>query len=270
MEAELLDLKVQQNSERIVGRVGRLAGARPARTRTTTGAAMTQPEGDPSSRRTRGELSRALDNYGVVLVLIVTSILVLAVLGDSHLADAVTVVILGATLLATLRASNVRRRVLRIATWLLAPALVLAILSALLGSGDFATATGKAVAAALAVIAPVVIVRRLVQHPAITFRTVLGALCVYLLVGFFFSFLFSLVGHLSPPFFAQPDSGSTIDYVYFSYVTMSTVGYGDLTAQGDLGRMLAVTEALLGQLYLVTIVALLVGNLGRVRRHDEP
>jgi hypothetical protein len=57
--------------------------------------------------------------------------------------------------------------------------------------------------------------------------------------------------------------------VYFSYVTMSTVGYGDLTARGDLGRMLAVTEALLGQLYLVTIVALLVGNLGRVRRQGE-
>ena len=50
---------------------------------------------------------------------------------------------------------------------------------------------------------------------------------------------------------------------------MSTVGYGDLTARGDLGRMLAVTEALIGQLYLVTIVALLVGNLGRARLKNE-
>ena len=60
-----------------------------------------------------------------------------------------------------------------------------------------------------------------------------------------------------------------MDYVYFSYVTMSTVGYGDLTARGDFARMLAVTEALIGQLYLVTIVALLVGNLGRVRQRNE-
>ena len=71
------------------------------------------------------------------------------------------------------------------------------------------------------------------------------------------------------PFFAQPGAGRAVDYVYFSYVTMSTVGYGDLTARGDLARMLAVTEALIGQLYLVTIVALLVGNLGRVRQRNE-
>jgi voltage-gated potassium channel Kch len=57
----------------------------------------------------------------------------------------------------------------------------------------------------------------------------------------------------------------SIDFLYFSYVTLTTVGYGDLTAAGDLGRMLAVTEALLGQLYLVTVVALVIGNIGRER-----
>lgn len=230
---------------------------------------MSQPEGASPARRSRREFSHALDNYGVVLALIITSIIALAALGDRHLTDAITVVILGLTMLATLRASNVRRRTLRIATWVLVPALLLAVLSAVFGSGHFASETGRLVAAGLALIAPFIIVRRLVQHPEITIRTVLGALCVYLLVGFFFSFVFSVIGHISPPFFAQPRSGSTIDYVYFSYVTMSTVGYGDLTARADLGRMLAVTEALLGQLYLVTIVALLVGNLGRVRRPDE-
>jgi Ion channel len=45
------------------------------------------------------------------------------------------------------------------------------------------------------------------------------------------------------------------------------LGYGDLTAAGDLGRMLAVTEALLGQLYLVTVVAVVIGNIGRERSH---
>ena len=56
-----------------------------------------------------------------------------------------------------------------------------------------------------------------------------------------------------------------IDFLYFSFVTMTTVGYGDLTAAGDLGRMLAVTEALIGQLYLVTVVALVIGNIGQER-----
>jgi CDP-diglyceride synthetase len=227
---------------------------------------MTDSAADPLTRRPRGGLDRALDSYGLVLVLIAASIILLAVAGDGRWSRVVLVVVLGVTLLETLRASNVRRRVLRLATWLLCPALLLAALSAAFGGGEFAHATASVVAAGLALIAPAVIVRRLVQHPAITFRTVLGALCVYLLVGFFFSFLFSIIGHVAGPFFAQPGPAHAIDYVYFSYVTMSTVGYGDLTARSDLGRMLAVTEALLGQLYLVTIVALLVGNLGRQRR----
>lgn len=227
---------------------------------------MTEPGADSRTRRSRGGLDRTLDSYGLVLVLILASIVLLAVAGDGRWLRVVMVFVLGVTLLAALRASNVRRRLLRLATWILCPALLLAALSAAFGSGDWARATATLVAAGLALVAPAVIVRRLVRHPAITMRTVLGALCVYLLVGFFYAFLFSTIGQFAGPFFAQPGATDAIDYVYFSYVTMSTVGYGDLTARGDLGRMLAVTEALVGQLYLVTVVALLVGNLGRQRR----
>jgi Ion channel len=230
---------------------------------------MTDPVTGPPVLRPRSGMTRALDSYGFVLALIIVSIVTMASVGDSRWADAALVVVLSVTLLAALRASNVRTRALRLATWLLAPALLLSVLSAAFGGEDFAVATANAVAAGLALVAPVVIARRLVQHPEITFRTVLGALCVYLLAGFFFSFLFSLLGRVAGPFFVQQEAGRAIDYVYFSYVTMATVGYGDLTARSDLGRMLAVTEALLGQIYLVTIVALLVGNLGRARRQVE-
>jgi hypothetical protein len=58
--------------------------------------------------------------------------------------------------------------------------------------------------------------------------------------------------------------------VYFSFVTLTTTGYGDLTARYDAGRMTAILEALFGQLYLVSIVALLVANMGRARRPREP
>ena len=57
-----------------------------------------------------------------------------------------------------------------------------------------------------------------------------------------------------------------VDYVYFSFVTLTTVGYGDLTARQDVGRMCSILEALFGQLYLVSVVALLVANMGRSRR----
>jgi len=71
-------------------------------------------------------------------------------------------------------------------------------------------------------------------------------------------------------FFVQVQTPQTGDFVYFSYITITTTGYGDLTAASNFGRMLAASEALIGQLYLVSVVALLVGNVGRTvepRRH---
>jgi hypothetical protein len=55
------------------------------------------------------------------------------------------------------------------------------------------------------------------------------------------------------------------DCVYFSFTTLATIGYGDITASGNFGHTLSVTEGLIGQIYLVTIVSLFVGNLGRAR-----
>jgi hypothetical protein len=83
----------------------------------------------------------------------------------------------------------------------------------------------------------------------------------------FFAFLYTGIGNaMSHPFFAQQQHATSADYQYFSFVTLTTTGYGDLTAAGNLGRSFAVLEALTGQIYLVTIVALLVSNLrGRPR-----
>ena len=74
-----------------------------------------------------------------------------------------------------------------------------------------------------------------------------------------------MVGVFAPPFFAGGEPAVSTSLLYYSYSTLTTVGFGDLTASSDLGRMLSVLEALVGQLYLVTIVALVIGNLGRQR-----
>jgi voltage-gated potassium channel Kch len=82
----------------------------------------------------------------------------------------------------------------------------------------------------------------------------------------FFAFVFSAIGTIGDkPFFAQQGTATTADYLYFSFVTLTTVGYGDLSARGGLGRATAVIDALLGQIYLVTVIALLVSQLGRRR-----
>ena len=64
-------------------------------------------------------------------------------------------------------------------------------------------------------------------------------------------------------------TATTAHCLYFSFATLTTVGYGDVLTRSDLGHTLAVTEALVGQIYLVTVVALLVSDLGS-RRTRSP
>jgi hypothetical protein len=78
----------------------------------------------------------------------------------------------------------------------------------------------------------------------------------------FFATVASAVSALGgSPYFAGKPSANGADYVYFSFITLATVGYGDFAPALRLGRALAVLEGLMGQLYLVTVVALLVSNL---------
>jgi len=134
----------------------------------------------------------------------------------------------------------------------------------LLIDADFGSTAAGLIGLMLAFAAPVIILRRILASPRITVRLVLGALAIYLLVGLTYAYLYPVIGTVTnQQFFVQTKNPAAIDYVYFSYVTITTVGYGDFTASTSVGRMAAVSEALTGQLYLVSAVALLVGNIGR-------
>ena len=67
------------------------------------------------------------------------------------------------------------------------------------------------------------------------------------------------------PYFTSIAAATRSHFTYFSFVTLTTTGYGDLTPATSLGRLLAIAEALLGQLYLVSVVALVVGNVARTQ-----
>ena len=95
----------------------------------------------------------------------------------------------------------------------------------------------------------------------VTTRTLQGAISAYLLIPVAFQFVFHTVDALLPGgFFGSPKPPTA--FMYFSLTTVTTVGYGDLAPASDVGRLLATVEALLGQVFLVTFVALLVGLLG--------
>lgn len=177
-------------------------------------------------------------------------------------------ILLGFTLLLSLRIGGVRPKIVRV-VWALVLALVLYSFVAAL-AGEVNEGAARLASAMLVAFAPPAIVagviRKMRKTQAVTVDAVIGVLCVYVLLGMLYSFLYGVVDRFGDtPFFAGAEAATVARCLYFSFTTLSTVGYGDLTAATNLGHTMAVSEALFGQVYLVTVVALIVGNLGRQR-----
>lgn len=207
--------------------------------------------------------------YGVVLALILGALAFQLAAPDRDWARLVTIGLQGVTLLAALYVSNVHRWIMRAATVVVVAAVVSSA-GVLIGAGTLGPTAARILTLLLVALAPAAIARGVmlgVQGQGVTLHTMFGVLCIYLLLGSLFAFIYGIAGDLeSASFFAQSATASQRDFLYFSFVTITTVGYGDLTAATDLGRSLAITEALIGQIYLVTVVATIVGGLGARRR----
>ena len=104
-----------------------------------------------------------------------------------------------------------------------------------------------------------VTITRVLHHRRVTAETILGALCAYVLVGLLFAFLFLAVDDFrEAPFFTQPGEHDQGEFLYFSFVALTTLGFGDLSPSVGLPQALTVLEALIGSVFLVTLVARLV------------
>lgn len=210
------------------------------------------------------------DRYGLLLILIVISMISIAVFNDGEVERALSVAVLGLTLVFALRTSRAPRALFNLSI----ACVPLFVIVAVFVSRKDSQAAREAIAIITLVLLIAVlgaILRRMAIHLTISMATVLAGLCIYLLLGLLFSSIFSFLDAAdATPFFAQVATATSSDLLYFSFITMTTVGYGDLTPVGNFPRMLAATEALTGQIYLVTAVALLVGNLGRERRRRPP
>ena len=212
-----------------------------------------------------GATRESQDRFELVFLLLISSFVLDAVLTSARAQSTILLVYLAALLLV-LRKTSPNRGAWPVLRAALAVVSVTVVAVAVVAPGR---GTSAAVALWLAVILMVTIaaiVRRVLLHPTVTVQTLLGSLSAYLLIGFLFMALFSAVARLDrDAFFAggQPATSSTLQY--FSFVTMTTTGYGDFTAATTAGRSLAVLEALVGQIFLVTLVARLVAMFGRER-----
>src|SRR6266508_2982906 len=125
-------------------------------------------------------------------------------------------------------------------------------------NSDFVAAAFLA-STVLYVVAPFSIVRHIGYRPTVDQETMLGALAAYLLIGMAFAFAYRLIGAVqASPFFGAGGDGTVSQDLFFSFVTLTTTGYGNLVPAGNPGQSLAVLEALTGQLFLVTAVAKVV------------
>jgi Ion channel len=116
----------------------------------------------------------------------------------------------------------------------------------------------------------VLVVRRVLARPTVTVQSIYGALSAYLIVGLMFAAFYAALQRLDPPFFAHHQPASTQTFQYFSFTTLTTLGYGDFTAAGNDGRAVAVIEALTGQVFLATLVARLVAAFRPLAREPDP
>jgi len=214
---------------------------------------------------TRG-MKSSRQRYGLLLLVLSVAFFFGGVAQPGDLQRSIATFLAGLTLMVALYAAEVPPRLLRGAAGVIA-AIVTAVIVASLANksstvqGITAIANGLLIALA----PPAVVIgvyRNLRASGMVTVTVVAGVLCLYLLLGLFFSYVYVAVQALGgAPFFANGAPAVSSRALYFSFVTMTTVGYGDYTARSNLGHTLAISEALIGQIYLVTVVAAIVGRL---------
>ena len=217
----------------------------------------------------RVERRRASRTFGIVLLLIGVSFVFAASAPDSAWTVSVLVLLQSLTLVAAIWTSGLARA----DSWLSLGVLGLAVVSATISlavGGSILLGIVAILSGVLSVGVIVVLTRAITLEHEVNAQTVLGAICIYVMIGMVYVFLYGSVATIdSANFFAQGTDGTRSIRLYFSYIPLATVGYGDYTPATNLGHMLAITEALIGQLYLVTVVAVLVTRM-RIRRGSGP
>jgi hypothetical protein len=209
----------------------------------------------------------ARERYGLLLISIFSAFAVQGIAEPGPWEQVVVSILLATTLLLAMWAADIRPVVTRPLIGVAAIVVIVSVVEA--ASGKVDSASSRIANLLLVTLAPpaivVGVVRSLRSRRQVTVEAVFGVLCMYILLGMAFSFVYGAIDRLGNGFFSNGVSATVSRCLYYSFTTLTTIGYGDLTAAGNLGHTLSVLEGLIGQIYLVTIVSLIVGNLGRGR-----
>ena len=203
--------------------------------------------------------------YGLMLLFALALALLSLLLNDGRASRGFELLAAGGALVLALVTSGLaaeRRRALGTLFALLVAIGTVAVVAGVPSVTVTLAATAALLASAVAAVGGGLV--RLVVERGVVMQAVFGAVAVYMLVGLCFAYVIgALATGGSEFYFSEGTDGTQSDRTYFSFTALTTTGFGDYTAATQLGRSLTVLEMLLGQLYLVTVIAMLVGNLRR-------
>jgi hypothetical protein len=198
-------------------------------------------------------------------------LIALLILGPEGRIDQIAEVLMaGGAIVAAITSAGVSRPAALTASGIAAIAVAVGVITVALRASHAVTGN-LLIMTVLTLAIPAAVLFGLRHQHTVTVQSVFGAIAVYLDVGLIFALLVTIAARASDgPYFAHGGDGSMSERVYFSYVTLATLGYGDLTPVTSVGRLLSVTESIVGSLYLVTAVSLVVSRVGMPRMRGVP
>ncbi len=206
--------------------------------------------------------------YGLLLATVLACVAVQGAAPPGDVQQIVVSALLGASLVLAVLVAQVRPGLMRLAVALALAGVAVNVVKSL--GGVFGEGEVRAMNAAVVLLGPPAVatglLRSLRVNHEVRLEAVSGVLSLYVLLGLLFAFLFGALDELGgAPVFADGQPATVAHCLYFSFTTLTTVGYGDFVARTNLGHTLCVFEMLIGQIYLVTVVSLIVSNLRRPR-----
>jgi hypothetical protein len=206
--------------------------------------------------------------YGLLLATLIAFYL-LSALAIGRPGQSGQLVLVVAVALIALRNTDFPHR--KLARWTALAGSALAIAGVASFNSPVARGTASLWTGILLLATVVIIVDSVLKLDTVTLQSIYGALSAYMLVGLMFAAFFGAIDGLGgTDFFVNGEAANIRTYQYFSFTTLTTLGYGDFTAGGSFGRAVAVLEALTGQIFLVTLVARLVSAYRGPTRPDPP
>jgi len=208
--------------------------------------------------RWRQRAERVSDAFGLVLILVLLTYVLTSLVENRGWTAVLLTLATSATSVVALTSSHARPRLVRWAIGLSALTIALAVIGAASGNHDWLN-LASLIQVSLLAVAMGAVLRRVVTSPEVGSRTILGALSVYAVLGILFTFLYGAIDRAQGgPFFEAVAEPSGSDFIFFSYTTLTTTGYGNLVPGGQPGQLIAGLEMMAGQIFLVTLVAGLV------------